>query len=67
VPPQTTKPFTAYAPLADQEDPASTRPEDSDPSWLGVALTLAAAAAAFYAGRRLRPANVTTNRAATAA
>jgi energy-coupling factor transport system substrate-specific component len=67
VPAQTTKPFTAYAPLADQEDPASTRPEDSDPSWLGVALTLAAAAAAFYAGRRLRPANVTTNRAATAA
>ena len=50
---------------ADEPVVAAT-PRGSDPDWLGVALTLAAAALAGYAGRRARAANVTTQRTATA-
>jgi energy-coupling factor transport system substrate-specific component len=49
-------------------DPApSTTSSDSDPDWIGVALTLIAAALAYYVGCRRRPANVTTKRTATPA
>ena len=68
-PPEQTSGWTAYAPVdeASDESPAGAAPADSGPSWLGVALTLAAAAAALYAGRRVRAANVTTKRTATTA
>jgi len=65
---QTSEP-TGYAPLDEPgEEPVAERTgRGSDPSWLGAALTLVAAALAAYGGRRLRPANVATKRSATAA
>jgi prenyltransferase beta subunit len=64
-PAQTTEGWTPYAPLDETNDPASTA-RSSGPSWLGVALTLAAAVLAYYAGRRVRRASVIAKRTATA-
>jgi energy-coupling factor transport system substrate-specific component len=62
-------PWTGYAPIADRANaPAATdEPPAPGPSWLGVGLTLAATALAYYGGRRFRAANVATKRTATTA
>ena len=57
--------WTGHAPVEEQGSTANS--EDPGPDWVGLALTLAAAAVALYGGRRLRPANVATKRTATAA
>jgi energy-coupling factor transport system substrate-specific component len=67
--PAQTSDWTSYAPLeevSDQPGPGAT-PDGGGPSWLGVALTLAAAGAAFWTGRRVRAANVATKSSATTA
>jgi hypothetical protein len=66
---QASEPWTRYAPVGEpgEEPVAQGAGRGSDPSWLGAALTLVAAALAGYGGRRLRPANVATKRSATAA
>jgi prenyltransferase beta subunit len=64
---QTSNPWTGYAPLDEAADQPASTDRSSDPSWLGVVLTLVAAALAFYTGRRLRRASVIAKRSATAA
>ena len=60
--------WTPYAPTsADSPAPGSDDRRGSDPSWPGVVLTLVAAVLAYYVGRRMRVANVTTKSSATAA
>ena len=68
-PAQASDGWTPYAPLDNAADePGAARGGDgAGPSWLGVALTLAAAALAYYVGRRVRRASVTAKRTATAA
>ena len=68
-PSEQTSGWTAYAPVeeASDEPSAGSTPDGGGPSWLGVALTLAAAAGAFFWGRRVRVANVTTKSTATTA
>jgi energy-coupling factor transport system substrate-specific component len=62
-------PWTGYAPIADRASApaAADEPPAPGPSWLGVGLTLAAVALAYYGGRRFRAANVATKRTATTA
>jgi energy-coupling factor transport system substrate-specific component len=61
--------WTPYAPVSDEggAPAAAEKQRAAGPSWLGVGLTLVAAALAYYGGRRIRLANVTTKRTATAA
>ena len=67
-PAQASSAGTGYAPFDAEGDPAPSATEKgSGPSWVGVALTLAAAALAYYSGRRLRPRSVATKRSATTA
>jgi prenyltransferase beta subunit len=63
---QTANPVTRYAPLDESADDPTANEASSGPSWVGVALTLAAAALAYYVGRRVRRARVTAKRTATA-
>ncbi len=63
---QTSNPVTRYAPLDESAEEPTATDASSDPSWLGVALTLVAAALAYYVGRRVRRASVTAKRSATA-
>jgi energy-coupling factor transport system substrate-specific component len=65
-PARRSNPWTGYAPVNEETVPPATGPRDPDPDWLGVALTLAAAGLAYYAGRRLRRASVSAKRTATA-
>ena len=58
--------WTPYAPLDDAAEEPTATEASSDPSWLGVALTLVAAALAYYVGRRVSRASVTAKRSATA-